>query len=155
MSNEPLNTGLFNIINQLKEHPTQDGFAHPSIPEVESLLSSLEYRGRVDLLESSCLRPFLYDFIKVASTTDIPVHVGTQLFLFGIKHKDAAIRDVAIQLAEKLELTNTLPLLLSYVDPDQEYITAYETRWLWKYNNERPNLALGGITPSMKLAMAA
>ena len=29
------------------------------------------------------------------------------------------------------------------------------TRWLWTYNHERPNMALGGITPSMKLAMAA
>jgi putative transposase len=29
------------------------------------------------------------------------------------------------------------------------------TRWLWTYNNERPNMALGGITPSMKLALAA
>ena len=26
------------------------------------------------------------------------------------------------------------------------------TQWLWIYNNERPNMALGGITPAMKLA---
>lgn len=29
------------------------------------------------------------------------------------------------------------------------------TRWLWTYNNERPNMAIGGITPIQKLAMAA
>jgi len=29
------------------------------------------------------------------------------------------------------------------------------TRWLWTYNNERPNMALGGITPAQKLAQAA
>jgi putative transposase len=29
------------------------------------------------------------------------------------------------------------------------------TRWLWTYNNERPNMALGGFTPTQKLAMAA
>lgn len=29
------------------------------------------------------------------------------------------------------------------------------TRWLWTYNNERPNMALGGITPRQKLAMVA
>jgi putative transposase len=28
------------------------------------------------------------------------------------------------------------------------------TRWLWTYNNERPNMALGGITPMQKLAIA-
>jgi putative transposase len=28
------------------------------------------------------------------------------------------------------------------------------TQWLWTYNNERPNMALGGITPAMKMAEA-
>jgi putative transposase len=28
------------------------------------------------------------------------------------------------------------------------------TQWLWRYNNERPNMALGGITPKQKLQMA-
>lgn len=29
------------------------------------------------------------------------------------------------------------------------------TQWLWTYNNERPNMANGGLTPVQKLAMAA
>jgi putative transposase len=29
------------------------------------------------------------------------------------------------------------------------------TRWLWTYNNERPNMALGGITPIQRLKLAA
>jgi putative transposase len=28
------------------------------------------------------------------------------------------------------------------------------TKWLWSYNNERPNMAIGGIPPAMKLANA-
>lgn len=31
----------------------------------------------------------------------------------------------------------------------------FATRWLWTYNHERPNMALGGFTPIQKLAMAA
>ncbi len=31
--------------------------------------------------------------------------------------------------------------------------TAFE--WLWRYNNERPNMAIGGITPIQKLEAAA
>jgi len=31
----------------------------------------------------------------------------------------------------------------------------YASDWLWTYNNESPTMALGGITPKMKLAMAA
>lgn len=29
------------------------------------------------------------------------------------------------------------------------------TKWLWTYNNERPNMAIGGITPVMKLMSTA
>ena len=29
------------------------------------------------------------------------------------------------------------------------------TEWLWTYNNERPNMGIGGITPAQKLKMAA
>ena len=28
----------------------------------------------------------------------------------------------------------------------------YATDWMWTYNHERPNMALGGITPKQKLA---
>ena len=34
-------------------------------------------------------------------------------------------------------------------------VQAFATRWLWTYNHERPNMALGGITPKQKLALAA
>ena len=29
------------------------------------------------------------------------------------------------------------------------------TEWLWTYNNDRPNMGIGGITPAMKLKLAA
>ncbi len=29
------------------------------------------------------------------------------------------------------------------------------TKWLWNYNNERPNMGIGGITPRQKLKLAA
>ena len=44
--------------------------------------------------------------------------------------------------------------------PDQYIISGteeaqnYATQWLWTYNNERPNMALGGITPAQKLKRA-
>ena len=28
------------------------------------------------------------------------------------------------------------------------------TEWLWTYNNDRPNMGIGGMTPAMKLTMA-
>jgi hypothetical protein len=31
----------------------------------------------------------------------------------------------------------------------------HATQWLWTYNNDRPNMGIGGITPAQKLKMAA
>ena len=36
-----------------------------------------------------------------------------------------------------------------------EQVQESATRWLWTYNHERPNMALGGITPMQRLALAA
>ncbi len=42
-----------------------------------------------------------------------------------------------------------------YIFQTIEEAQDYATRWLWTYNNERPNMAIGGITPAMKLKQAA
>ena len=34
-------------------------------------------------------------------------------------------------------------------------VQEFATRWLWMYKNERPNMALGGITPKQRLAIVA
>jgi len=34
-------------------------------------------------------------------------------------------------------------------------IQHFATDWLWTYNNDRPNMGIGGITPKQKLALAA
>jgi putative transposase len=31
----------------------------------------------------------------------------------------------------------------------------FAIRWIWNYNHERSNMALGGLTPKQRLAMAA
>ena len=36
-----------------------------------------------------------------------------------------------------------------------EHAQLTATQWLWRYNHERPNMAIGGITPIQKLAKAA
>jgi putative transposase len=36
-----------------------------------------------------------------------------------------------------------------------EEVQESATRWLWTYNNERPNMAIGGITPMQRLALDA
>jgi putative transposase len=38
---------------------------------------------------------------------------------------------------------------------DLQEVQMFATQWMWKYNHDRPNMALGGITPKQRLAMAA
>jgi putative transposase len=45
--------------------------------------------------------------------------------------------------------------LNQYLFESLEEIRHFATRWLWSYNNERPNMGIGGITPAMKLAQVA
>lgn len=38
---------------------------------------------------------------------------------------------------------------------DLQEVQMFITQWMWKYNHDRLNMALGGITPKQRLAMAA
>jgi putative transposase len=44
--------------------------------------------------------------------------------------------------------------LAQYLFDTIEEVQEYATRWMWTYNHERPNMALGGITPKQKSALA-
>lgn len=56
---------------------------------------------------------------------------------------------------ERYNRTVRYDWLAQYLFDTIEEVQAFATQWLWTYNNERPNMALGGITPQQKLAMAA
>lgn len=45
--------------------------------------------------------------------------------------------------------------LAQFLFESVDQVRDFATRWLWTYNNERPNMTVGGITPKQKLAMAA
>jgi putative transposase len=42
-----------------------------------------------------------------------------------------------------------------YIINSIEEAQHFATQWLWTYNNDRLNMGIGGITPAMKLKMAA
>lgn len=45
--------------------------------------------------------------------------------------------------------------LNQYIIKSIEEAQYFATQWLWTYNNDPPNMGIGGITPAMKLKMAA
>ncbi len=56
---------------------------------------------------------------------------------------------------ERYNRTVRYDWLSQYLFESIEEVQDFATRWLWTYNNERPNMAIGGITPKQKLAMVA
>lgn len=56
---------------------------------------------------------------------------------------------------ERYNRTVRYDWLNQYLFESIEQVQLHATQWLWTYNNERPNTAIGGITPKQKLALVA
>ena len=56
---------------------------------------------------------------------------------------------------ERFNRTVRYEWLSQYYWSNLEEVQAFATQWMWFYNNDRPQMALGGFTPRQKLAMAA
>jgi putative transposase len=54
---------------------------------------------------------------------------------------------------ERYNRTVRYDWLSHYLFESIEDVQNYATDWMWTYNYERPNMALGGITPKQKLAL--
>ena len=56
---------------------------------------------------------------------------------------------------ERFNRTVRYDWLSHYIFESIQEVQDYATKWLWTYNNERPNMGIGGITPMQKMRMAA
>ncbi|ALU88316.1 Transposase [Herbaspirillum rubrisubalbicans M1] len=56
---------------------------------------------------------------------------------------------------ERLNRTVRYEWLSRYQWDDLEHVQQFATNWMWTYDHERPNMALGRVTPKQRLAMAA
>jgi len=54
---------------------------------------------------------------------------------------------------ERFNRTVRYDWLSHYLFESIEEVQNYATDWMWTYNHERPNMALGGITPKQKSAL--
>jgi len=56
---------------------------------------------------------------------------------------------------ERFNRTVRYEWLSQYYWNDLEEVQLFATQWMYGYNHERPNMALGGFTPKQRLAMTA
>ena len=56
---------------------------------------------------------------------------------------------------ERFNRTVRYEWLSQYLWQSIEQVQDYATRWMYVYNHERPNMAIGGVPPKQRLASAA
>jgi len=56
---------------------------------------------------------------------------------------------------ERYNRTVRYEWLSQYMFDSIDEVQDFATSWLWTYNNDRPNMGIGGITPIQKLNLAA
>ena len=137
---------LFNVIDDFNREglAIEVDFSLPTERVVSSLNQIIEWRGKPQMIRCD----------------NGPEYISTTLRTWAEQH---GIRIEYIQpgkpqqnaYVERYNRTVRYDWLGHYLFGSIAEVQEFATRWLWTYNNERPNMALGGITPKQKLALAA
>jgi putative transposase len=137
---------LFNVIDDFNREGLgmEVDFSLPSERVIRSLERIIEWRGKPVMIRCD----------------NGPEYVSAALQVWADRR---AIRLEYIQpgkpqqnaYVERYNRTVRYDWLAYYLFDTIEEVQEFATRWLWTYNHERPNMALGGITPKQKLALAA
>ena len=137
---------LFNVLDDFNREGLgiEVDFSLPSERVSRALDQIIEWRGKP----------------KVIRCDNGPEYISSHLAHWADKHK---INLEFIQpgqpqqnaYVERYNRTVRYDWLSRYIFDTLQQVQEFATRWLWTYNNERPNMGLGGITPKMKAALAA
>ena len=139
----------FRLLNVIDDHNREGlaievDFSLPAVRVIRTLDQIIEWRGKP----------------KVIRSDNGPEYISDVLAAWAVKHNItlAFIQPGNPQqnaYVERYNRTVRYDWLEQYLWTEIDEAQDYATKWLWTYNHERPNMALGGITPMQKLAMAA
>lgn len=137
---------LFNVIDDFNREGLgiEVDFSLPSERVIRSLERIIEWRGKPQAIR--CDNGPEYISGALLAWTDRH-GIGLEFIQPGKPQQNAYI--------ERYNRTVRYDWLAHYAFESIDEVQDFATRWLWTYNHERPNMALGGITPKQKLALAA
>ena len=137
---------LFNLIDDFNREALaiDADFSLPALRVIRSLEQVIDWRGQPAVIRCD----------------NGPEYVSGELRAWAEKR---AIRIEYIQpgnpqqnaYVERFNRTVRYEWLAQYQFDSIAEVQNFATQWMWSYNHERPNMALGGITPKQRLAMAA
>lgn len=137
---------LFNVIDDFNREglAIEVNFSLPATRVIRSLNHIIEWRGKPRRLRCDNGPEYISHLLKSwAKDNDIQIDYIQP----GNPQQNAYI--------ERYNRTVRYDWLNQSLFDSLEDVQNQATKWLWTYNHERPNMALGGITPAMKLAVAA
>ncbi len=137
---------LFNVIDDHNREglAIEVDFSLPAVRVIRTLDQVIEWRGKPKVIRSDNGPEYISDILAVWAEKN-----GITLAFIqpGNPQQNAYI--------ERYNRTVRYDWLEQYLWTEINEVQDYATKWLWTYNHERPNMALGGITPMQKLAMVA
>lgn len=137
---------LFNVLDDFNREGLgiEVDLSLPSTRVVRSLEQIIEWRGAPKMIRCDNGPEYISEtLLNWARQKDIHIeHIQP-----GKPQQNAYI--------ERYNRTVRYDWLTHHLFESIEQVQDHATRWLWVYNNERPNMALGGITPKQKLALVA
>jgi putative transposase len=137
---------LFNVIDDFNREGLgiEIDFSLPAERVIRSLDQIIEWRGKP--LSIRCDNGPEY-VSKLLSQWAEKKHIKLRFIQPGNPQQNAYV--------ERYNRTVRYDWLNQYLFDNISEVQELATKWLWSYNNERPNMAIGGITPKQKLAMVA
>ena len=122
---------------------TEADFSLPSERVVRSLDQIIEWHGKQTMLRCDHGPEYVSEVLSTcAREQDIWVEYSQP----GTPQQSSYV--------ERFNRTASYDCLTQYLFGSISEVQEHATRWAWTYNNERPNMALGGITSKQRLIMA-
>ncbi|MFA7431776.1 MAG: IS3 family transposase [Rhodospirillaceae bacterium] len=137
---------LFNVIDDFNREGLgiEVDFSLPAERVIRSLEQIIEWRGKPIVLRCDNGPEYISEALRRWAERHM---IELTYIQPGKPQQNAYI--------ERYNRTVRYDWLAQYLFESIEEVQAFATRWLWTYNNERPNMALGGITPKQKLVHVA
>jgi putative transposase len=137
---------LFNVLDDFNREGLgiEVDFSLPGERVVRALKQIIEWRGKPSVLRCDNGPEYIGEALRTWAERE---GIKIEYIQPGKPYQNAYI--------ERYNRTVRYDWLAQHLFESVEEVQKFATRWLWTYNNERPNTALGGITPAQKLAMAA
>ncbi len=138
---------VFNVIEDFNREALgiEVDFSLPSERVIRSLKQIIEWRGKPAMIR--CDNGPEYLSAAITEWAALQAEIVLHYIQPGNPQQNAYV--------ERFNRTVRYEWLSQYHWDDLDHVQRFATAWMWTYNHERPNMALGGITPKQRLAMAA